>query len=713
MANNFFKIRPAGRHILTIGRDLIQDPYAAVLELVKNSYDADAVSCHIKFMCDDEKKEVTVVILDDGHGMSEETVEGKWMVPSTDDKAKRKTSPNGRIMQGRKGIGRYAASILGNELFLETVSNKVKTSLYVNWDDFAKAEFLDDVEILIESAPTQEENMTKLTISGGEEYYNQWSLEKQYIKLISELKKLKAPLDDYSEDRFGFSIYLQVLSSYFPDYSEEHIINPYPLFDLFDYRISGTVFQNGKGNLEYSTQKTGSVYKERISFDINQATHCGVVEFDIRVYDREPAAIEKLIERGLKDENGNYLGKLEARRLLDSYNGLGVYRNGFRIRPLGDANYDWLTLNEQRVQKPTIRIGSNQVIGLVKIESEEKSGLIEKSARDGLIDNEAFESLISLTRLIIEQLEIRRFEYRKKAGLSRKIISVEKEIERLYSFDSFRDSLNTVFTEHNASAVLRASILELVAQKEKETSLFLNKIKESFAIYQGQATLGKIINVVLHEGRKPLNFFKNNKKIIEMYYQSIQNEDFSCFDDLIDILDGFDRNTDVLINLFSKIDPLAMGKRGSKKPIIIKKEIIMAWTVFESESKGIELLISEDLEESQCIGWKQDLYSVFTNLFENSIYWINTKQEKKSSTIIIDIHNDKNGVVYIDYLDSGPGIDKSLINSGLIFEPEFSTKPNGTGLGLSIAGESARRLGFELKVLDNDNGAYFRLERNI
>ena len=37
-----YTIRPAGRHILTIGRDLIQDPYAAVIELVKNAYDADS-----------------------------------------------------------------------------------------------------------------------------------------------------------------------------------------------------------------------------------------------------------------------------------------------------------------------------------------------------------------------------------------------------------------------------------------------------------------------------------------------------------------------------------------------------------------------------------------------------------------------------------------------------------------------------------------------
>src|SRR5690606_19289407 len=124
---------------------------------------------------------------------------------------------------------------------------------------------------------------------------------------------------------------------------------------------------------------------------LGRLTNCGDLVFDIRVYDREAEAIESLIGRGLKDEYGNYVGKLQARKLLNESNGVGVYRNGFRIRPLGDAEFDWLKLNEQRVQNPSLRIGSNQAIGYVLIQSEEQSELIEKSARDGLRENAAYE----------------------------------------------------------------------------------------------------------------------------------------------------------------------------------------------------------------------------------------------------------------------------------------------------------------------------------
>ena len=88
-----------------------------------------------------------------------------------------------------------------------------------------------------------------------------------------------------------------------------------------------------------------------------------------------------------------------------------------------------------------------------------------------------------------------------------------------------------------------------------------------------------------------------------------------------------------------------------------------------------------------------------------------TKKNSKTKKIEIIIHTDDNEIQYIDYRDTGPGIEPSHIESGIIFEPEFSTKPHGTGLGLSIAGEAAKRMGFNLKALTSNTGAYFRLEK--
>ena len=172
----------------------------------------------------------------------------------------------------------------------------------------------------------------------------------------------------------------------------KEVVEPYLLFDLFDYKISGHIRENGKGSLTYSSQKARNIGEEQIAFDFGERTGCGELDIDIRVYDREKEAIESLIGRGLKDGSGSYVGKNQARQLLNAYNGIGVYRNGFRIRPLGDADFDWLKLNARRIQNPTQCISSNQVIGYVQIESEYPSGLIEKSARDGPQGKQGFRS---------------------------------------------------------------------------------------------------------------------------------------------------------------------------------------------------------------------------------------------------------------------------------------------------------------------------------
>lgn len=206
-----YRIRPAGRHILTIGRDLIQDCYAAVVELVKNAYDADSPDVSIEFRAEPDRSGYAIVITDHGHGMSRDTVIHKWMVPSTRDKLDRRQSPSGRIMQGRKGVGRYAASILGADLLLETVTPQgEKTTLLVEWNTFEAATYLDDVEILIETAEVSEPSGTRLTMTGDGELLKEWN-QKQFDKLRFELKKLISPVsvaisDEPDNNEFRISL---------------------------------------------------------------------------------------------------------------------------------------------------------------------------------------------------------------------------------------------------------------------------------------------------------------------------------------------------------------------------------------------------------------------------------------------------------------------------------------------------------------------------
>jgi signal transduction histidine kinase len=712
--DNSYYIRPAGRHILTIGSDLIRDKYAAIVELVKNAYDADSPDVEITFKSLNDKKNIEICISDRGHGMSRDTVINKWLVPSTNDKLIRKNSPNGRIMQGRKGIGRYAASILGDSLLLQTTTTEGdRTEVIIEWKDFEKAEYLNDVEILVNTTKSNQVPGTTLTITGGKKYLSDWN-EDQVDKLKFELRKLIPPLipelSTNSEEEFQiFLHFVNIFKDQKSRITEQ--IKPYPIIQLFDYRISGTIDRYGKGLLYYRNQRARNTIEEKIEINLDQSTDCGKLAFDIRVYDREIDAIDQLIKRGLRDEQGDYLGKLQARQLLNDYNGIGVFRNGFRIRPMGDPDYDWLKLNMKRIQNPSLRIGSNQVIGFVTIESEELSGLIEKSARDGLRENFAYKSLIDIAAQVINELELRRFEYRKKAGLSRTTVKIERQLENLFAFDDLKKDVRIKLVKSGLSDTSADEIIKIITLREDKNNEIADNIRKTVAIYQGQATLGKIINVILHEGRRPLNFFKNQIPNLNYWVKEYYaKHDPMLLDDIVQKIGDIGENANVLVELFSRIDPLAAGKRGPKNSFLLVNSIFGAFHVFEKELNNNKIDYQVKCPKDLFfMGWQQDIYVIMVNLIDNSIYWI---KEKKPTLrrIEVVVSNSITGLEYIDYRDTGPGIETHLIESDVIFEPEFSTKPEGTGLGLAIAGEAASRNGLELEAFASDTGAYFRLE---
>ena len=716
-----YKVRPAGRHILTIGRDLIHDNCAAVVELVKNAYDADSPDVQIEFIMSPLRSGYSIVISDRGHGMSRDDIINKWMVPSTQYKFDERKSPAGRTMQGSKGVGRYAASILGTDLLLETAtSGGEKTKAYFKWKDFELAEYLDDVEIRIETEVETEDISeplgTRLTINGDDELLEIWDRQR-FEKLQFELKKLKSPVSSVFKDD-EFRINLKVRG--FPGVEDfEKEIEPYLLFDLFDYKIQGKIEANGKGELIYSSQKVRNIADEHIDFDIqkevpsdvNKSTLYGNFEIDVRAFDRDNDAIESLIGRGLKEESGNYIGKNQAKQLLNAYNGIGVYRNGFRIRPLGDADFDWLKLDARRVQNPSLHLGNNQVIGYVHIDSVEWSGLTEKSARDGLKENETFNRLKEVTLAVLRQLERQRFEYRRKMGLSRPAIKVERELGRLFSFDALKRNIRRQLTEDGCNQPTIDRIIEIVGQVEKDKGRDANEIRQALRVYQGQATLGKILNVIVHEGSQPLSYFRNQIPNLRYWRERFQETgDLGKLEKMLSIADGVEENMEIFVKLFGRLNPLAAGKRAAKKPLELKKTIENTLSVFENEMKSED--VSTEIRGTDSFkfsAWSQDIYVVFTNLIDNSLYWMSQKKGTKRQ-IKIELVTDGNSLSHIDYRDSGPGIEPSLIENEVIFEPEFSTKPDGTGLGLAIASEAAERNGLELKAFESDEGAYFRLQ---
>jgi signal transduction histidine kinase len=742
--DGYHKIRPAGRHIITIGRDLIKDKYAAIVELVKNSYDADSSFCRVSLLpivnkVEEngqiiERKGIKIEVKDDGHGMDYDTVIHKWMVPSTNDKLIRKISPEGRFMQGRKGVGRYAASMLGDDLLLETIDKKgEQTNLYLVWNDFELARYLDDVNILIENSDTSKNSCTNITITGDETHLSEWNF-RQIQNLKFELKKLIPPKkkeeDLLEKETKEFKITLELGQFVFNDQlpidgfvNIIEDIEPYPLFELYDYKINGTISNKGIANLEFHNNRARQPIEKLNEFKIflnqdknrkNEQAYCGEVRIDFRVFDRDSSSIDGLISRGLKDPNtGQYVGRKEARLILDNFNGIGAYRNKFRIRPLGDAGYDWLELDKERVQNPSQKIGSDQIIGFIHIEPEESSGLEEKSARDGLKETFQYFGLQEICKQALVQLEQRRFIYRRNIGLGRSSRKIDEKINTLYNFSDLKEKIGGELSSLGITEKGRESIYKIISEKETSNNKIAEELKEAIAQYQGQATLGKIVNVILHESSKPLSFFRNMKKIIGNWSNELRkNYSQEIVEKIVDRLGAIEEQSQIFIKLFDKLDPLASKKRESKRDYNVRKAIEHVQEVFWNELEKEKIIFRIDCDIYQtCYGWKEDFYIALTNLIENSIYWLQSV-EIKQKEINIKAYEDDN-LLAVEYRDNGPGIEKHLIESEIIFEPEFSTKSGGTGLGLAIAGEAIMRNDGELKAIYSNQGVFFKILMKI
>ncbi len=102
-----------GRLLQELGERLVARPEVALVELIKNAYDADSPSCEVHL--DEGGK--TLVISDKGHGMTWGEFSGKWMRIAT---ASKLDEPVSRIyrrrLTGAKGIGRFAVRYLGDHL---------------------------------------------------------------------------------------------------------------------------------------------------------------------------------------------------------------------------------------------------------------------------------------------------------------------------------------------------------------------------------------------------------------------------------------------------------------------------------------------------------------------------------------------------------------------------------------------------------------------
>lgn len=689
-------LRPRARLIKTIGEELISSDVVAVMELVKNSYDADASIIVIKFEGEIEEividkktkkkilkqKNSSITISDDGKGMSLDTIKTSWMEPATITKKQEKTSPGkSRRYTGEKGIGRFASAKLSSRLQIvtrEAGDNEVVVDF--NWDDYSHDDlYLDQVKSSWEvRKPVSISN--KGTILLLKELNSPWDEEKiRSLKVaLSRIINPVAPVED-------FLIEL-IVPDEIGDFSG--LIESPDAINRPDYSVKGSVDNKGLATITYTSRKFPnpvdlSKQLTRIG-NPKDSFVSGIFSFEFRVWDREKDSLDRLAkEVGASTKN--------VKADLDELTGVSIYRDNFRVMPYGDLKNDWLRLNARRVNNPTMRLSDNQVVGYISISLDNNPELKDQSNREGIVESKAFGDLQEQVRAILNELEVKRYEERPRRE------EPSESTESLYE----KFSIKKISDAITAKLPNDKEVLALVVKTQEHIDEGVKKVQEVLSRYRRLSTLGLLIDSILHDGGHFLLNMDSEIRLLDKALKNKNRDETAIFKHLNAIQD----QRKVIAQLFKRIEPFGGRKRGRPAPLIIEHSIKNVFEIAKFDLKRLNINITLPESENTVTIDDGELQMIIVNLLQNSIHWL-TKVEDRH--IAVEVERLENEVAII-FSDSGPGIPEE--KTKLIFDPYFTTREDGAGLGLTIVGEIVSEYNGDFYLINNGplDGATFKI----
>lgn len=391
--------RAHGNIVYILGKSLIDELSVAVLELVKNGYDADATTVDIKLENIYDPHDARVIIHDNGVGMSFRDITERYLVAAYSDKHERvlrhERTPRGRFPLGRMGIGRFAAARLGRRLILVTRSaGHPELRLTIDWDAIAQADDLQlaRIPVVEETEPKifpNDRTGTRLAILSPHTPWRRADL----LALRTQLRRFISPYTALPDFQIRLSI---------PDSPELENLDWYREHIASHFECSAIIGPDGKGSFTWQNHLSGASATEQIDFwtsvpksfrEKREAPECGPFEVTLHAWKGTKTDLRKF---GIEDPDH-----------LEEITGISIFRDGFRVLPYGDPGHDWLDLNMRRVQDPSKRFSTNRILGSVSISTEHNPELMDQANRLGLIENQASQDFRNLVTAVIATFEDR------------------------------------------------------------------------------------------------------------------------------------------------------------------------------------------------------------------------------------------------------------------------------------------------------------------
>jgi signal transduction histidine kinase len=650
----------------------------ALVELAKNAYDADAREVVVELHLAGDLETASIEICDDGTGMDLDTLLYAWLEPATEHKRRGRQKLRtalGRYPLGEKGVGRFAVDKLGSEMTLVTRARGAQQEihLHVYWDQFDTGRYLDEIVNRWEVREPQifrgQTHGTSIRIT---HLRTAWDAAK-VTRVRDGLTRLVSPFA--AEGDFKIDLLC-----------EEYPAHSGPINNDFlqhaPYSLTGTVDSTGLLHLESPVSETIDLRQampEQFMKDRQlRLPVCGPFQIKLFIWDLDSVGLRRAaVDRKMRET---------LRRMC----GISIYRDGFRVWPYGTSGDDWLELNQRRVNNPTMRVSTNQIVGIVEINQEHNPDLRDRTSREGLIDTLALHDLKALTLGAIAWLEERRFATR-QSGIELKSEDEEADpvAEAIRQFRNqspngeakaqFLDRIASIYNQQlDAHRAREERLLRLAS-----TGLITEQIVTEIA--RTVSAAGTSIRVARNMARRhtPPGQWLESLEQIESYIYLLGEQ-----------LDA--------------MQPLCTDDAQSQELLDVRTVIQHTATVFafSLHQAGARLTLKAPRPLTVRMV-RVHLLQILVGLFDNALYWLKLTPTGRRPEISVQLSYNPPGFVFAD---SGPGIRPDLRTA--IFQPFFTGKKNGHGLGLYLVKTILDRYHFAIYLLEEPvllAGANFRV----
>ncbi len=668
-----FSISP--RVLSHLGEDLIKNESIALLELVKNSYDACASTCNIDFHFANNALN-TLTIRDDGFGMDKELIENVWLVIGTDHKFK-KIEPNqcGRVPLGEKGIGRLGVHKLGNKIqVISKAEGKKEISLEIDWDLLNTSNTIQDftIEVNESETPTIFVNNTGTQIK-IQSLKTSWD-RREIREVYRNLNSLNSPFSNKNE---SFQVSVTSNSHYFeglPDFEEikasalyfGHIrMETNKIVDFsYEFRPWNTLDKIDTGRAK---TKDDLIPQELIIIDedgkeINlEKEGVGPIDFDILIFE-------------LSSQIFNFVSaeKKSVKDYLRENGGVRVYRDGIRIYDYGEKDNDWLGLEQRRLSRFAGNISKGMIVGSANITRSESLVLKEKSNREGFIQNDSYYAFVGAVDYALSLIVRER--------------NVDKEI------------LTALYKQQRAIEPVIADLNELI-QYVNERKDVPDQAKDEILkyLYRINTQYGEVKEILIKSANAGLNL------------SVVIHEVEKIVDSLSGAIDRNDKQKSIVLS--QRLEKIIKGYSAMIKKSDIREtplSVPVANTINNFEFRfidhNIHVISNYQNSNLSALLAESETISVITNLLDNSIYWL--KFARKENRIISIFLTDQIKIAghffnSIVISDNGPGFN---IPTDIAIKPFITGKPHnvGSGLGLHVASEMMKAMNGHLLFLDKN-----------